>query len=173
MLNKLDTKVHKISCVDEIDETMGNRRWSKRSAEQLQKLNKDSNLTAGLEAELVVAVGARVMLRRNIDTKHGLVNGAIGTVVNIASQHVTVKFDHISEPCELEMVRSKFILLKSFHIYRKQFPLILAYAVTIHKCHGLSLDCAIVDLSRKVFCAGMAYVALSRVRSIHGKHFFS
>ena len=168
MLNKLDTKIHKISCVDEIDETMGTRRWSKRSAEQLQKLNKDSNLTAGLEAELVVATGARVMLRRNIDTKHGLVNGAIGTVVNITSQHVTVKFDHISEPCALEMVRSKFILLKSFHIYRKQFPLILAYAVTIHKCQGLSLDFAIVDLSSKVFCAGMAYVALSRVRSIHG-----
>jgi len=37
----------------------------------LKKLNKDCNLTAGLEAELVIAVGARVMLRRNIDTKRG------------------------------------------------------------------------------------------------------
>ena len=46
--------------------------------------------------------------------------------------------------------------------------LILAYAVTIHKCQGLSLDCAIVDLSSKVFCAGMAYVAISRVRSLDG-----
>ena len=54
---------------------MGNCRWSKRFAEQLQKLNKDSNLTAGLEAELVVAIGARLMLRQNMDTKHGLVNG--------------------------------------------------------------------------------------------------
>ena len=64
MINKLDAKIHKISCVNEIDETMGTRRWSKRSAEQLQKLNKDSNLTAGLEAEPVVAIRARVMLRR-------------------------------------------------------------------------------------------------------------
>ena len=168
MLNKLDTEIHKIHSIDEIDETMGTRKWNKRSAEQLQKLNKDCNLTAGLEAELLIAAGARVMLRRNIDTKQGLVNGAIGTVVNITSQCVVVKFDHITELCNIEMVRSKFMLMKCFHVYRKQFPLILAYAVTIHKCQGLSLDCAIVDLSNKVFCAGMAYVALSRVRSLDG-----
>ena len=55
------------------------------------------------------------------------------------------------------------MLLKNFFVYRKQFPVTVAYAVTIQ---GLSLDCAIVDLSDNVFCAGMAYVAMSRVRTL-------
>ena len=55
-------------------------------------------------------------------------------------------------------------------VYMKQFPLIVAYAVTVHKCQGLSLDCAIVDLTDAVFCAGMAYVALSRVRTLDSLH---
>jgi len=46
-------------------------------ANQLKKLNKVCNLTAGLEAELTIAVGARIMLHRNIDTKKGLVNSSI------------------------------------------------------------------------------------------------
>ena len=60
------------------------------------------------------------------------------------------------------------MLMRSFYVYRKQFPLILAYAVTIHKCQGLSLNNAIIDLSNKVFSPGLAYVALSRVRSLEG-----
>ena len=127
-------------------------------------------MIAGLEANLKLAVGARVMLRRNIDTKVGLVNGAIGTVTNICMTTVTVKFVRMDVPYDVERVKSRFMVMKNFFVYRKQFPLILAYAVTIHKCQGLSLDCAIVDLSENVFSAGMAYVALSRVKSISGLH---
>ena len=51
------------------------------------------------------------MLRCNTDAKTGLVNGAIGTVLSITVSHVTVQFDHISEPYKVEKVRSRFIRL--------------------------------------------------------------
>jgi len=95
MFSALDNELHKIVFVDEIDETSSSRKWSKKAQKELEKLNNDSNLTAGLEAELTLAIGARVMLRRNIDTKQGLVNGAIGTVTFISSQKLMVKFDHM------------------------------------------------------------------------------
>ena len=60
--------------------------------------------------------------------------------------------------------------MKNYYVYRTQFPLILAYAVTIYKCQGPSLDCAIIDLSSKVFSDGMSYVALSRVKTLSGLH---
>ena len=92
--------------------------------------------------------------------KSGLVNGAIGTVVAISPTCIAVKFDHLTDTRDIEQVRGKFIVMKNYYVYRTQFPLILAYAVTIHKCQGLSLDCAIIDLSDKVFADGMAYVAV-------------
>ena len=88
----------------------------------------------------------------------------------ISSQKLIIKFDQMDDPCHIEMVRGKFMLLKSFFVYRKQFPVTVAYAVTIHKCQGLSLDYAIVNSSDNVFCAGMAYVAMSRVRTLEGLH---
>ncbi len=101
-------------CTDEVDETASTRKWNQKAAEHLEKLNHDCNRTAGLEAKLSLAVGARVMLRRTIDTKTGLVNGAIGTVLSIATTHVTVQFDHITEPYKVEMVKSRFMVMKNY-----------------------------------------------------------
>ena len=111
------------------------------------------------------------MLRRNIDTSIGLVNGALGTVVSIKAHHIAVRFDNnIPKPYRVEKVKSKFMVLKKIFVYRNQFPLILAFAVTIHKCQGLSLDCAMMELSHQVFSPGMAYVALSRVKQLENLH---
>ena len=68
--------------------------------------NTDCNLTAGL---LKIAVGARVMLRRNIDMRSGLVNGAVGT---IKAHHISVQFDGMQYPYDVERVKSKFMTMK-------------------------------------------------------------
>ena len=156
--------------IDEVNETIGTFKWSKKAAEELKKLNSDCNMTAGLEAVLQIAVGAHVMLRRNVDTSKGLVNGALGTVISIKAHHISVHFDNMSDVYDVENVKSRFMVMKNIYVFRKQFPLILAFAVTIHKCQGLSLDCAMMDLSDQVFSPGMAYVALSRVKRLENVH---
>jgi hypothetical protein len=51
---------------------------------------------------------------------------------------------------------------------RTQFPLVLAYAITIHKSQSASLDQAVLNISQRDFALGLTYVAISRVRSLDG-----
>ena len=78
MLSRLDADITELPYIDEVDETASTYKWNKRATEEIKKLNSDCNLMAGLEAVLQVAVGARVMLCRNIDNSKGLVNGTVG-----------------------------------------------------------------------------------------------
>ena len=110
--------------------------------------------------------GAQVMLTYNLSIDIGLVNGSRGVVKLCDQDGVTVLFKNgittkiVFNPNDFEDVKVKMI--------RYQIPLILAYAISTHKSQGATLDYAIVDLGTSIFAPGMAYVSLSRVRTLEG-----
>ncbi len=135
---------------------------------------------AGLEPIICLAHGARVMLTSNLWVDAGLVNGAMGTVVHICylsggppnlPLSVMIKFDHYSGPTlangtvPIIPLRRTWITAGST-CSRLQLPLKLAWAVTIHKAQGLTLNKAIINNGSKEFSTGLTFVACSRVRNI-------
>lgn len=131
----------------------------------------DKNCPAPTTLEL--REGAQVILLTNLDTKLGLVNGSVGTVTKLYDNCVDVKFacgDQIIETHKWEVKQNEFDSLtgnmkKVVLASRAQIPLKLAWALTIHKSQGSTLDRAEIDVS-EAFAAGQVYVALSRVRNL-------
>jgi hypothetical protein len=127
---------------------------------------------------LDLKVGAQVMFLRN-DTNEGgtqrWVNGSVGTVTKIAST-VWVEVDgrdYEVKPAVWEKFKYSYsartkALRKDVVAEFTQFPLRLAWAVTIHKSQGKTYDSAIVDLGSRSFAPGQTYVALSRISSLEG-----
>ena len=161
------------------------------------KLSDRPRDTGNLRHTLHLKVGARVMLTTNVDVSDGLTNGTMGTVSNIIVDHVQnaikvvlVIFDgenvglNAKNASIYKQINASAVPImktqatftvsgqKSCHASRTQFPLTLAWAVTIHKCQGLTLEEIVVDMSPKKgkYTAGQAYVAFSRVRELSKLH---
>ena len=116
--------------------------------------------------ELFLKKGCRVMLMINLDFEKGLINGSRGEVVDLDDNSITVKFDNgIVENVKAHKFEYYYndILTASM----TQFPLRLAYAITIHKSQGMTLENVVVDCN-KIFEEGQTYVALSRVKNLDG-----
>ena len=116
--------------------------------------------------ELRLKKGAVVMFVKNNYDK-GYVNGTLGQVIDFDEDKFpiveTVKGEKIcADPEDWNIEEDGFIKASV-----KQIPLRLAWAITVHKSQGMSLDAAEIDLS-KSFEPGMGYVALSRVRTLNG-----
>jgi ATP-dependent DNA helicase PIF1 len=120
-----------------------------------------------LDNNLYLKIGAQVMLTVNIDVEEGLVNGSRGVVTGYDNDLLKVKF---LGGIEKEFSRHEYSYEEDDKVMYKmeQFPFILAYALSIHKVQGCTLDYAIIDIGHSIFEENMSYVALSRVRNLDG-----
>ncbi len=126
------------------------------------------------QPQLTLRRGAQVMMLKNTLQKQGIINGSIGIITGftIKDKLPIVHFNNgekcIISPEEWNVeVFNEEKQVKEVTGTIKQIPLALAWAITIHKSQGMTLDSVLCDLS-KVFAEGQAYVALSRVRSLEG-----
>lgn len=118
------------------------------------------------EREIALKLGARVMLLINMDFNKGLINGACGNIIGFNQETISIKFDN-GVVAAIPKHTFEYYYNERVVAERLQYPLKLAYGITIHKSQGMTLDKLVVDCAR-IFERGQSYVAMSRVRTLEG-----
>lgn len=115
---------------------------------------------------------AQVILLANLDVDNGFVNGSVGKVVSFTTQGVEVEFQvgRMIVPENTWEIKEQEVTVSGAIVYRTvatrtQIPLKVAYALSVHRAQGQTLDAAFLDMN-EAFASGQCYTALSRVRNL-------
>lgn len=138
---------------------------NKLSKEQIDREIENLIITNQIPKELKIKKGSVIMCSSNLDIENGICNGSQGIIENITSKGPEVRF-----------FNGKRMILDLHYIQSEdypsiivgQYPICFAWAMTIHKIQGTTLDCAEIDIGNNVFTYGQSYVALSRLKSLDG-----
>jgi len=148
----------------ELDKVKGKSQSFKMTTEGESKYTDALKKSCLSPDNLELKVGAKVIVTKN-NFNEGLVNGTMGTVKKLNKQSVdiiTLDGREVTlEPAKWSVTSKHGKPIASIY----QIPLRLAYAITIHKSQGMTLDAATMNLA-KIFQTGQGYVALSRLRSL-------
>jgi len=118
----------------------------------------------GIDETIILKIGSQVMCIVNLDQDTGVVNGSQGLVIDFSDGFPIVQF----KMCKMIIKPHLWKNDKYENDGVYQVPLILSWAITIHKAQGISLDEAMINIGSSVFEYGQTYVALSRVRTKEG-----
>ena len=130
------------------------------------------NKNCRADREIFLKKGCRVMLLVNMDFDRGLINGSCGVIHGFNDETINITFDN-GVNANIPMHEFEYYYNDKVVALRLQYPLKLAYGITIHKSQGMTLDKLVVDC-KKVFECGQVYVAMSRVKTLGGlylRHF--
>ena len=171
-----DEKEFKIKYLKDLEMTKSEREIRREFTDKDIQLELDflsGNLMC--EKEIKLKIGAQVMCVVNIKSEQGdilICNGSQGIVKEFCEITGLPKIKY-NNGIEMVMIRHVWESDKIPGIGVSQIPLILSWALTIHKSQGASLDAAEIDVGSGIFECGQTYVALSRVRSLEGLYLSS